>query len=111
MRKIWRWEDGKSNLTLTSHLSPSPSPPPSTLTLNPQRSPSPSTLSPQPSTLTSWEDGKYLGEIAEIAHTYRVVGNMNEHQLSIGETTFTGRCAAATQPTDPSPDPDPADGP
>ena len=38
-----------------------------------------------------WEDGKYLGEIPEAAHTYHVVGNMNEHQLSIGETTFTGR--------------------
>ena len=38
-----------------------------------------------------WEDGKYLGEIPEVAHTYHVVGNMNEHQLAIGETTFTGR--------------------
>ena len=38
-----------------------------------------------------WEDGKYLGEIPEAAHTYHVVGNMNEHQLAIGETTFTGR--------------------
>ena len=38
-----------------------------------------------------WEDGKYLGEIPEAAHTYHVIGNMNEHQLAIGETTFTGR--------------------
>lgn len=38
-----------------------------------------------------WDTGKYLGEIPQVAHTYRVVGNMNEHQLTIGETTFTGR--------------------
>lgn len=38
-----------------------------------------------------WDTGKYLGEIPEVAHTYRVVGNMNEHQVTIGETTFTGR--------------------
>ncbi|MDC1105527.1 C69 family dipeptidase [Prolixibacteraceae bacterium] len=38
-----------------------------------------------------WDSGKYLGQIPEIAHTYQVVGNMNEHQLVIGETTFGGR--------------------
>lgn len=38
-----------------------------------------------------WDTGKYLGQIPQVAHTYRVVGNMNEHQVSIGETTFTGR--------------------
>ncbi len=38
-----------------------------------------------------WDTGKYLGEIAQAAETYNVVGNMNEHQLTIGETTFTGR--------------------
>ena len=38
-----------------------------------------------------WDSGKYLGEIPQAAHTYRVVGNMNEHQLVIGETTFGGR--------------------
>ena len=32
-----------------------------------------------------WDDGRYLGSIPEVAHTYRVVGNMNEHQLAIGE--------------------------
>ncbi len=37
-----------------------------------------------------WDSGKFLGEIPQIAHTYRVVGNMNQHQVSIGETTFTG---------------------
>ena len=38
-----------------------------------------------------WDTGKYMGKIPQIAHTYSVVGNMNQHQLSIGETTFGGR--------------------
>ncbi len=35
--------------------------------------------------------GKLTGKIAQPAHTYKVVGLMNEHQLVIGETTFSGR--------------------
>lgn len=38
-----------------------------------------------------WDSGKYLGEIKQAEETYNVVGNMNEHQLTIGETTFGGR--------------------
>jgi dipeptidase len=38
-----------------------------------------------------WDTGKYLGKIPQKAHTYSVVGNMNQHQLSIGETTYGGR--------------------
>jgi len=38
-----------------------------------------------------WDSGKYLGEIPQAEHTYSVVGNMNEHQVVIGETTFGGR--------------------
>lgn len=38
-----------------------------------------------------WDTGKFLGRIPQKSHTYSVVGNMNEHQLSIGETTFGGR--------------------
>ena len=38
-----------------------------------------------------WDTGKYLGEIPEVAHTYSVVGNMNELQVTIGETTYGGR--------------------
>jgi dipeptidase len=38
-----------------------------------------------------WDTGKYLGQIEEVAHTYAVVGNMNEHQLAIAESTFGGR--------------------
>jgi len=38
-----------------------------------------------------WDTGKFLGKIKQVAHTYRVVGNMNEFQVAIGETTFGGR--------------------
>lgn len=38
-----------------------------------------------------FETGKYLGQIPEAPHTYAVVGNMNEHQLTIAETSFDGR--------------------
>lgn len=37
-----------------------------------------------------WDSGRYLGRIPEVPHTYNVVGNMNEWQLAIGETTFGG---------------------
>jgi dipeptidase len=37
-----------------------------------------------------WDTGKYMGKIKQVGHTYSVVGNMNEHQLSIGETTYGG---------------------
>lgn len=37
-----------------------------------------------------WDTGKIKGEIPEVAHTYSVVGNMNEHQLLIGESTWGG---------------------
>jgi dipeptidase len=39
----------------------------------------------------AWDTGKYLGRIRQVEQTYAVVGNMNEHQVSIGETTFGGR--------------------
>jgi dipeptidase len=38
-----------------------------------------------------WDSGKYMGEIPQVLQTYNVLGNMNEYQLAIGETTFTGR--------------------
>lgn len=38
-----------------------------------------------------WDSGKYLGKIKQVAETYNVVGNMNEYQVVIGETTFGGR--------------------
>lgn len=41
--------------------------------------------------IIEWDTGKLLGQIKQVAHTYAVVGLMNEHQLSIGETTWGGR--------------------
>ena len=38
-----------------------------------------------------WDTGKYLGEIPEVRHTYSTVGNMNEHGLTIAESTWGGR--------------------
>lgn len=41
----------------------------------------------------SWDDGTYLGAIPQPSTTYNVVGNTNEHQLTITETTFGGLSA------------------
>lgn len=41
--------------------------------------------------VNEWDTGKYLGEIKQASETYNVVGNINEYQVSIGETTFGGR--------------------
>jgi len=41
--------------------------------------------------LYHYETNNYLGEIPEVEYTYNVVGQINEHQLSIMETTFGGR--------------------
>ena len=38
-----------------------------------------------------WDSNKYYGEIPEAAETYNVVGNINEWQVTIGETTYGGR--------------------
>ncbi len=38
-----------------------------------------------------WDTGHFLGKIPQVSHTYGVIGNMNEHQLAIGETTYGGR--------------------
>ncbi|MCL2040969.1 MAG: C69 family dipeptidase [Bacteroidales bacterium] len=38
-----------------------------------------------------WDSGKFLGRIPQVRQTYNVVGNMNEYQLAIGETTYGGR--------------------
>ncbi len=55
-----------------------------------------------PGTMRRIVDGdthKYLGEIPEAPVTYNVVGNINEHQVAITETTFGGRHELA--PKDP----------
>ncbi len=38
-----------------------------------------------------WDTGLYRGEIPEVAHTYATIGNMNEHGLTIAESTWGGR--------------------
>lgn len=38
-----------------------------------------------------WDTNVYHGQIPEAAETYNVIGNINEFQVSIGETTFGGR--------------------
>jgi len=37
-----------------------------------------------------WDTNKFLGRIPQLSHTYSTVGNMNEHQVAIGETTYGG---------------------
>lgn len=38
-----------------------------------------------------WDTGKFLGRIPQVMHTFSVVGNMNEYQVAVGETTYGGR--------------------
>lgn len=38
-----------------------------------------------------WDTNEYHGQIPEAPETYNVIGNINEYQLTIGETTFGGR--------------------
>jgi dipeptidase len=45
-----------------------------------------------------WDTGEFLGKIEQVEHTYSVVGNMNEHQVAIGETTYGGRSELGSQP-------------
>ncbi len=42
-------------------------------------------------TVIDWDTNEYRGEILEAEETYNVIGNINEWQLTIGETTFGGR--------------------
>ncbi|MDE6331526.1 MAG: C69 family dipeptidase, partial [Muribaculaceae bacterium] len=41
--------------------------------------------------VVDWDSGRFLGEIPEVAHTYATIGNMNEHGLTIAESTWGGR--------------------
>ena len=41
--------------------------------------------------IREWDTNKYLGEIPEASETYNVIGNSNEWQVTVGETTFGGR--------------------
>ena len=41
--------------------------------------------------VTDWDTGRPQLRIPQVKHTYSVVGNMNECQVTIGETTWGGR--------------------
>ncbi len=41
--------------------------------------------------VVDWDTNEYHGEIPEAAETYNVIGNINEYQVTIGETTYGGR--------------------
>lgn len=44
-----------------------------------------------------WDTGKFLGKIKQAKETYNVVGNINEFQVAIGETTYGGRSELKNQ--------------
>ena len=44
-----------------------------------------------------WDTGRFLGSIPQPEKTYNVIGNMNEHGLSIAETTFGGIASLQSQ--------------
>lgn len=48
--------------------------------------------------IVEWDTQKPLGQIKQVPETYTVVGNMNEHQLAIAETTYGGRKELQNQP-------------
>ena len=41
--------------------------------------------------IIDWDTHKYHGKIPEAPETYNVIGNMNEYQVTIAETTYGGR--------------------
>ena len=41
--------------------------------------------------IRDWDTNKFLGQIPQAAQTYNVIGNINEYQVTIAETTFGGR--------------------
>ncbi|HIW98061.1 MAG TPA: C69 family dipeptidase [Candidatus Tidjanibacter gallistercoris] len=53
----------------------------------PRRGYKPGTMMP----VYEWDTGRYLGDIPQAARTYSTVGNMNDRQLIIAETTYGGR--------------------
>jgi dipeptidase len=53
----------------------------------------PAAVWPKGATLdvVEWDTGKPLGQIPQAEHTYSVIGNMNEYQVAITESTWGGR--------------------
>lgn len=41
--------------------------------------------------IREWGKERFLGYIPQVPYTYNVIGNMNEHQVLIGESTWGGR--------------------
>ncbi len=41
--------------------------------------------------IVDWDSGLERGEIPQVSHTYATIGNMNEHALTIAESTWGGR--------------------
>ena len=41
--------------------------------------------------VVEWDTGKHLGRIPQAPGTYQTIGNMNEHQVAITESTWGGR--------------------
>ena len=41
--------------------------------------------------VVEWDTNKPLGKIEQVRHTYATIGNMNEHQLAITESTWESR--------------------
>ncbi len=41
--------------------------------------------------VVDWDTHRYIGQIPEAEETYNVIGNINEYQVTIGETTYGGR--------------------
>ena len=41
--------------------------------------------------IVNWDTQKFIGRIPEAPETYNVIGNINEYQVTIGETTYGGR--------------------
>jgi dipeptidase len=41
--------------------------------------------------IIEWDSGTLKGKIPQVAQTFAVIGYMNEYQVAISETTFTGR--------------------
>lgn len=41
--------------------------------------------------VVEWDSGKFKGQIPQVEQTYSVIGNMNEYQVAITESTWGGR--------------------
>ena len=41
--------------------------------------------------IIDWDTHEYHYQIPEAEETYNVIGNINEYQVTIGETTYGGR--------------------